>query len=82
MEGDFLPALRENGDAYGKAMGLDTSISEVAMSSGAKTAGISGCGPATVILSDSAKTEDVLKALEGKGKIISTKINSEKAGII
>ncbi len=82
LEGDILSAIRINGDAYGKAMGLDTSIAELALSSGAKTAGISGCGPATVILSDSAKTEDVLEALDGKGRIVSTKINSEKAGIM
>jgi shikimate kinase len=79
LSGDILSAIRLNGLSYGNAMGLDVNIAHKAISAGAKTAGISGCGPATVILAESDKKEDIMAAIDLNGKIICTKTNNVKA---
>jgi shikimate kinase len=80
--GDFLKAIQLNGRAYGRAMGLDTGIADRAIDAGAVTAGISGTGPATVILTEPEKRDDVLSVLDSGEEIILTKLNSERAGLI
>jgi shikimate kinase len=81
MVGNYKEAIKINGEAYGKAMGLDIQIAQKALAAGAETAGISGCGPATVILANSSKKDEIVSAIEGEGSIICTKINDKKAGI-
>jgi shikimate kinase len=80
--GDFLKAIQLNGQAYGKAMGLDTEVAARAIDAGAVTAGISGTGPATVILTEPEQRDDVLSELGSGEQIILTKLNSEMAGLI
>lgn len=79
LSGDILSAIKINGLAYAKAMGLDTSYAQNAIEAGAVTAGISGTGPATVILTESHKKDDVLGVFGSQDRIICTKTNNIKA---
>jgi shikimate kinase len=79
FSGNYKEAIKINGQAYGKAMGLDIKIAQKAIKAGAETAGITGCGPATVILARSSKKAEILSAIGNKGGIICTKINENKA---
>lgn len=81
LNNNYLEALRINGLTYGTAMGLNTEIATRALEAGAITAGISGTGPATVILVEPNKKDDIISALGEKEKIICTNINKEKAGL-
>ena len=76
----YQAAIRINGLAYGKAMGLDTEITTKALEAGAVTAGISGTGPATVILAEHDKKDAIISAIHNEDQIICTTINREKAG--
>jgi shikimate kinase len=82
IKGDFKSAIRMNGMAYGEAMGLDTEIAKNAIEAGAVTAGISGTGPATVILVKPDKKEDIISAIGFEEQVICTGLNREKAGLI
>ena len=79
MSENYLEGLTLNGMAYGMAMGLHTKIAKKALTAGAAAAGISGTGPATVILAVKDKIDGILEALGSKDKIIVTKINRKKA---
>jgi shikimate kinase len=81
LNGNYLEALQINGMAYGTAMGLDTSVAQKALDAGAVTAGISGTGPATVILVTPDTKGSILNVIGDRDKIICTKINRKKAGI-
>ena len=50
IEGDFVKAMMVNGKAQEKAMNLSGEISNAAMRCGALSAGLSGTGPATVMI--------------------------------
>ncbi|MDR2854863.1 MAG: shikimate kinase [Methanomicrobiales archaeon] len=50
LEGDFAKAMKMNGKTQEKAMNLSGDVSDMAMKCGALSAGLSGTGPATVIL--------------------------------
>ena len=50
LEGDFAKAMKMNGKTQEKAMNLSGEISDMAMKCGALSAGLSGTGPATVML--------------------------------
>lgn len=78
---NFLSGILINGLTYGTAMGLDNTITHKALEAGAVTAGISGTGPATLILANPDKKDDIITAIGSKEEIICTKINREKAGI-
>jgi shikimate kinase len=80
LNGDFLSAIRMNGLAYGSAMGLDVSIAQHALEAGASTAGISGTGPATVVLVEPEKLEAVVMAIDTGAKLSITTLNRNKAG--
>jgi shikimate kinase len=79
---EYLTAIRINGLTYGTAMGLDTKIITAAMDAGAHTAGITGTGPATVILAKPDFKEDIISALAeySSDNIICTTLNNQKAG--
>jgi shikimate kinase len=82
QKGDFLTALRINGYAYSEAMGLDSEIARRAMEAGAATAGISGTGPATVILVHEENKDEVISAVGDEDRIICTHVNKKKAGAL
>jgi len=52
LSGDFAKAMMMNGKTQEKAMNLSGKISDMAMKCGALSAGLSGTGPATVMLVD------------------------------
>jgi len=79
LDENFIMAIQINGLTYGTAMGLDTSITQKVLKAGAVTAGISGTGPATVILVEPSKKDDIIEAIGAKDHIIETTINRNKA---
>ena len=79
---NYQSGILINGLAYSNAMELDNSIALLALDAGAVTAGISGTGPATVILSLPDDKDNIISAIESDGDVICTKINREKAGIL
>jgi len=81
MVGDYISAMRINGMSYGKAMGLDTSVAEKAIELGAITAGISGTGPAIVILCKPGTSDEFKEKIDGSSWLETT-LNSERARII
>lgn len=78
LKGDYKTAIRMNGLAYGSAMGLDTKITMRVLEAGAVTAGISGTGPATVILAEPEEKKAIISAIGSGGQIICTTLNREK----
>lgn len=76
---NYLEALRINGLTYGTAMELNNEIANKALEAGAVTAGITGTGPATVILVEPGKKDEIISALGSENQIICTKINRKKA---
>jgi len=83
MEKDFESGMLVNGLAYSAAMGLCPQVALRALEAGAASAGVSGTGPATVVLVMPDRTEAVAAAISGCGNdassIIRTKINDVKA---
>ncbi len=78
LHGDYRTAMVINGLSYGSAMGIDTSVMVKAMESGALCASISGTGPATVILCNEAKEDDLISSM-GDYNLIRTGINNDKS---
>jgi len=83
LEKDFKSGMLVNGLAYSAAMGFSTMVAMGALRAGAATAGVSGTGPATVILVPPENVKAVVEAVQECGEkgswIIRTKINSKKA---
>jgi shikimate kinase len=83
MEKDFSSGMLVNGLAYSAAMGLSAQVALKALEAGAVSAGVSGTGPATVVLAPPERTEAVMAAIAGCGNggstMIRTKINAGKA---
>jgi len=80
LDGEFKKGMIINGLVYGSAMGLDREVAVRALCSGAAAAGISGTGPATVILCDPVRKDEIVQAV-GEERLITTKLNRKKAGI-
>lgn len=74
MEGDYLGAMKLNGICYASALGVDQDISFRALELGARSAGLSGTGPATAILVDSGKLEKFLSDIKSTKEFIITDI--------
>jgi shikimate kinase len=78
---DVKNAILLNGIAYSSVLGIDIGTTVKALEYGAFTAGLSGTGPATVILVKENKMDNMINAIEdGDSDIITTKINRRKAG--
>ena len=56
-----------------------SAIRQKALDAGAVSAGISGTGPATVILAEPEKRDEIVSALGTDDELIFAKINTEKA---
>jgi len=63
MEGEYYWALTLNGICYSAALNLDQELAMEAMQKGAVAAGVSGTGPATVILVEEEMVEEVMGEL-------------------
>lgn len=72
----FKEAMILNGLAYSSALGLGTEIAIKALAKGAYSAGLSGTGPATVILAYEDNVEDIISVMDD-GQIVQTRLNGQ-----
>jgi shikimate kinase len=80
MKGDYFGAMKLNGLCYASALNVDQDIAFRALEWGARSAGLSGTGPATAILVDSEKLEKFLSDIKSTKEFIITDIfNGAKA---
>jgi shikimate kinase len=80
LKGDKYGAMKLNGLCYASALKVDQDIAFKALELGAVSAGLSGTGPATVILVDSDKLEKFLNDIKSAKEFIITDIfNGAKA---
>jgi shikimate kinase len=80
MRGDYFGAMKLNGLCYASALKVDQDIAFKALELGARSAGLSGTGPATAILVDSEKLEKFLSDIKSTKEFIITDIfNGAKA---
>jgi shikimate kinase len=80
LKGDYFGAMKLNGLCYASALKVDQDIAFKALELGAVSAGLSGTGPATVILVDSDKLEKFLYDIKSAKEFIITDIfNGAKA---
>jgi shikimate kinase len=70
QKGQFAMAMKLNGLAYASVLGVDPSIMHEALAKGAVAAGISGTGPATVILIERDRAETLRAEMSGAKDII------------
>jgi shikimate kinase len=81
LEGSRYTALTANGLIYSATLGCDTRIPMAALSAGAIASGISGKGPSVVALARDGPEKIVSAWKEFPGKIITCRINNNKATI-
>jgi shikimate kinase len=74
LKGDYLGAMKLNGLCYASALKVDQDIAFQALELGARSAGLSGTGPATAILVDSDKIEKFLSDIKSTKEFIITDI--------
>jgi shikimate kinase len=80
MKGEYLKAMEVNSRAYSKILDVSEDIAELARKKGALGAGISGTGPATVIVCSRADTPEIQRALEREeGTVLRAKVNDVPA---
>ncbi|MDH7507896.1 MAG: shikimate kinase [Methanomassiliicoccales archaeon] len=77
LAGDYFTAMTLNGLAYGAALNIGQEIAIRALSKGAKAAGLSGTGPATVILIEEEQLDDFLGDFEDVKFIVTDIYNGE-----
>jgi shikimate kinase len=64
LRGDYFRALEANSAAYAPILGVDEAPARRAREAGAKSAGLTGTGPAIIALATYARTDAVRKAME------------------
>lgn len=79
-EGEYLGAMTLNGLCYSAALDLDQAIALDALRLGARAAGLSGTGPATVMLVDEEKVDEFLAGMDLEGEVIVTDIFNGYSG--
>ncbi|MGD9963114.1 MAG: shikimate kinase [Thermoplasmata archaeon] len=77
MAGEYAKAIELNSRACSRVLGLDEEVAELARSNGAVAAGVSGTGPATVVLARKEDEATLLRLLEARadGKILRAAVN-------
>ena len=73
-QGQYRIAMKLNGMMWASIMGADASIMHEALAKGAVAAGLSGTGPAIVILAEKDKAEELRSSLGAEKRIIITDI--------
>jgi len=80
LKGEYLKAMEANSRAYSKILDVSEDIAELARRKGALGAGISGTGPATVVVCSRADAQDIQRALEKEeGAVLRAKVNDTPA---
>ena len=80
LKGEYLKAMKLNGMCYASALKVDQDIAFKALELGARSAGLSGTGPATAILVDSDNLKKFLSDIKTTKEFIITDIfNGSKA---
>jgi shikimate kinase len=79
LEGDYLSAMTLNGLCYSAALRLDQTASLEALRRGARAAGLSGTGPATVILVDKNTVDEFVEGFLHKDNLIITDVYNGNA---
>ncbi|MGQ9587141.1 MAG: shikimate kinase [Thermoplasmata archaeon] len=80
LKGEFLRAMELNSRAYAKVLDVSEEVADLARKKGALAAGISGTGPATVIICDRAEAGDIMSALRRQeGSVLVAKVNDTPA---
>ncbi|MGD0057334.1 MAG: shikimate kinase [Methanomassiliicoccales archaeon] len=79
LGGDYLGAMTLNGLCYSSALGLDQTASIEALRKGAQAAGLSGTGPATVILVERKKVDKFVEGFLQRENLIITDIYNGNA---
>ena len=80
LKGEYLKAMEANSRAYSKILDVSEDIAELARRKGALGAGISGTGPATVVVCSRADSQDIQKALDKEeGVVLRAKVNDTPA---
>ena len=74
FQGRFEEAMLLNGLSYSAALGYDTKMIADCLEAGARTAAISGKGPAIVALAERTKIEDVSSVLNRHGKVLECRL--------
>jgi shikimate kinase len=74
LNGDYYAAMKLNGLCYASALKVDQDIAFRALELGARSAGLSGTGPATAMLVDSDKLEKFLSDIKSTKEFIITDI--------
>jgi shikimate kinase len=70
LKGEYLKAMKLNGLCYASALKVDQDMAFKALELGARSAGLSGTGPATAILVDSDKLEKFLSDIKSTKEFI------------
>jgi shikimate kinase len=79
-EGDYYRALTLNGMCYSTALGLDQDIALQALQNGALAAGLTGTGPATVMLVVEDKVQEFVSSMKGYELIVADLYKGGEAG--
>lgn len=81
LAGDYAKAMEVNSRACSKVLGLSEEVAEMARAMGAVASGISGTGPATVVLARRPDEDAIAAALEkrGDGRVLRASLNEAPA---
>jgi shikimate kinase len=63
LKGDYRTAMKLNGIIYASVLGVDASVMHEALAKGAVTAGLSGTGPAIVMLAEKERAAELRDSL-------------------
>jgi shikimate kinase len=81
LAGEYAKAMELNSRACSEVLGLSEDVAEAARAKGAVASGISGTGPATVVLARRADEAAIAEALEkrGDGRVLRASVNDVPA---
>jgi shikimate kinase len=80
LKGEYLRAMEANSRAYSKVLDVSEDIADLARRKGALGAGISGTGPATVVVCSRADAQEIQRALQREeGAVLRAKVNDTSA---
>jgi shikimate kinase len=83
-KGEWLQALRLNGEACARLLGVSEEPARAALGAGALTAGLSGTGPATAAVCEAGAAKAVAKALRklDTGAVVEAHLTNAQAEVV